>query len=107
MRHSIYCNNMRKSPSNNNRSTLSRDRPNKATFSKGRKNNFSSSLEDNINEVLTLYEDSPSVYTEIMEKLEMYRINLTIAREFNSSKSERKLTAEFSNYIKKLKARKG
>ena len=107
MRHSLYSNNMRTFPSDKNRSTFSRDRPNKKTFSKGKKNKFFPSLEDSVNEILTLYEDSPNVRAEIIGNLEIYILNRTIARDLKSSKSEKKLTEEFTNYLKQLKIQKG
>lgn len=106
MRHSMFCNNMRKFPNDKTRSAFPRDKPNKPMFSKGKQNKIFSSLDDSVNEVLKLYEDSPSVCEEIIGTLNMYRINVTIARELKSLESEKKLTAEFSKYIKNLKNKK-
>lgn len=106
MRHSMFCNNMRKFPSDKTRSAFPRDKPNKPVFLKGKQNKIFPSLDDRVNEILTLYEDSPNVQAEIIDNLNMYRINVTIARELKSLESEKKLTAEFLKYIKDLKNKK-
>lgn len=85
----------------------SREIINKKTVSKGGKNKCHSAFEDSVNEILTLYEDSPNVRAEIIGNLEIYIVNRTIARELKSTKSEKKLTEEFLKYLKNLKKQKG
>ena len=105
MKHNFYANHRQNFLRDKNRSTFSRDRPDKTIFSKGNKNKFELSIEDRVSELLKLYEDFPTVRTEIIGNFEMFLINRNIARELKSSTSEKKLTRDFTSYIKNLKTK--
>lgn len=56
-------------------------------------------LEAKIKAALKANEAAPEVRSEILEELSMYRVNISIAREFHDKKSEKDLTKNYINYL--------
>lgn len=56
-------------------------------------------VEAKVKAALKANEDAPEVRSEILGKLSMYRVNISIAREFHDKKSEKDLTKKFINYL--------
>lgn len=99
MRHSLYANNSRVTPGG------------KKSLIKGYntipKQTAKSSLEDNVlnlrvSNLMEQYKDAPEVITSLKGEINVFLLNLTIARELNSNEQEKKLRKEFSTYLSKL-----
>lgn len=52
--------------------------------------------------VLEKYNDIPEIRDEINNTLEVFRINYTIAKELNCSKSQKELVVSIKNYLNNL-----
>lgn len=48
------------------------------------------------------YKEDPEVIANIRGEINIFLLNLTVAREVHAKDQERKLKKEFSNYLKKL-----
>ena len=105
MRHNLYmnCNNHGvKSGGKRVGSDYSRQPPNHKNKMPGAiKKNFLS-LDDLASAVLKKYKDDPDVCDEVVGKINLYRINLTIAKEYNHKESQKELTKGIRNYLYEL-----
>ena len=59
-----------------------------------------SSLEMRINSLLKKYENDEETKKKILGELQMYRVNLTIARDLKNTLSEKNLTKKFYEFLK-------
>lgn len=105
MKHSLYmnCNNHGiRSGGKRVGSDYSRQPPNhKNTMPSAIKKNFVS-LDNLASAVLEKYNDDPTIRDEIVGKINLYRVNFTIAKEFNNEKSQKELTKGIRNYLYEL-----
>ena len=102
MRHNLYmnCNNHgARFGGKRVESDYSRQPPNhkKHTPSTIKKNLVS--LDRLASTVLEKYNDNPIMCDEIIGKINIYRVNFTIAKEFNDEKSQKELTKGIRNYL--------
>ena len=64
------------------------------------------SLDNLINMVLDKYKDNLIVRNEIIDKISIYQINHTIAKELNNGKTQKELTTDIRNYLYELLKKK-
>ena len=105
MRHNLYmnCNNHGvRSGGKRVESDYSRQPPNhKKQMLSTIKKNFVS-LDNLANAVLEKYNDDPLMRDEVIGKINIYRVNFTIAKECNNEKSQKELTKGIRNYLYEL-----
>lgn len=81
--------------------------------SPGRKNNNAfipnekinaktTSLDDLASAVMKKYKDNPEICDEVVGRINLYRINLTIAKEYKNKESQKELTKGIRNYLYEL-----
>lgn len=105
MRHNLYvnCNNHGvRSGGKRVGSDYSRQPPNqKKQIPSAIKKNLVS-LDNLASAVLEKYNDDPIMRDEIVGKINIYRVNFTIAKEFNNEKLQKELTKGIRNYLYEL-----
>lgn len=102
MRHNFYinCNNHRVKARGKQRiSDYSRQPPRKKNKTFNHINKNFVTLDNLANTVLKKYHDDPIMRDEIVGKINIYRINFTIAKELNNEKTQKELTKGIRNYL--------
>jgi len=102
MRHSLYANNRKGFHSTANL-ICNRGRsygfPNTSGNISRKKDKVDMLLEAKINAVLRKYDDDPDTYAEVRDRVYMYCVNSTIARECNDKEATRRLRKELTAYL--------
>ncbi len=102
MRHSLYVNNQRV-PYEVNRRTMYRreygESPRGTATKNGGKTKVDMILEAKINAVLKKHDGNNEILAEIQDKVNMYCINVSIAREYEDITSIRKLRRDLIDYL--------
>lgn len=107
MRHSLYANSTKRAVDRSYKSSV--NTLERFTGHKARKPpepvNYASKLESRLKALLALYKDDPETVSEIRGKASMYEANVAIARAYHDKRGEKRLEAEFLEYIKNKEKR--